>query len=156
MAEIDNYQDSSPDESDKVESSEGESDSKESSRDKEDHLSFPICARDISAELYDLATCYAVDEMAGDIVDEVAVNGMAGDEVACAVDPVTNIDEVAIDEVAIDEVTVDVVDEVAGVVDDMAGAVDPVTVDVVDEVVGDAIDEVAEEKEEEKAKEKSI
>ncbi|KAH0669301.1 hypothetical protein KY285_025435 [Solanum tuberosum] len=56
MAEIDNYQNNSPDESDNVESSEGESDRKESSRDKEDHLSFPICAKDISGELYDLAT----------------------------------------------------------------------------------------------------
>ncbi|KAH0754634.1 hypothetical protein KY290_024904 [Solanum tuberosum] len=60
MAEIDNYQDSSPNESDNVKSSEGESDSEESSRntsrDEEDPLSLPICARDISGELYDLAT----------------------------------------------------------------------------------------------------
>ncbi|KAH0738195.1 hypothetical protein KY290_036900 [Solanum tuberosum] len=56
MVEIDNYQDSSPDESDNVESSEGKSDSEESSRDEEDLLSLPICARDISGELYDLAT----------------------------------------------------------------------------------------------------
>ncbi|KAH0743240.1 hypothetical protein KY290_031233 [Solanum tuberosum] len=56
MVEIDNYQDSSPDESDNVESSEGESNSEESSRDEEDPLSLPICARDISGELYDLAT----------------------------------------------------------------------------------------------------
>ncbi|KAH0635911.1 hypothetical protein KY289_035826 [Solanum tuberosum] len=56
MAEIDNYQDNSPDESDNVESSEGERDSEESSRGEEDPLSFPICARDISGELYDLAT----------------------------------------------------------------------------------------------------
>ncbi|KAK4731260.1 hypothetical protein R3W88_024248 [Solanum pinnatisectum] len=60
MVEIDNYQDSSPDESDNVESSEGERDREESSkdtnRDEEDPLSLPICARDISGELYDLAT----------------------------------------------------------------------------------------------------
>ncbi|KAH0743265.1 hypothetical protein KY290_031258 [Solanum tuberosum] len=56
MAEIDNYQDSNPNESDNVESSEGESDSEKSSRDEEDPVSLPICARDISGELYDLAT----------------------------------------------------------------------------------------------------
>ncbi|KAH0690086.1 hypothetical protein KY289_017444 [Solanum tuberosum] len=59
MTEIDNYQDNSVDGSDNVESSEGESDSEESSRDTsrdlKDHLSLPICARDISGELYHLA-----------------------------------------------------------------------------------------------------
>ncbi|KAG5585023.1 hypothetical protein H5410_045457 [Solanum commersonii] len=60
MVEINKYQDSSPDESVNVESSEGKRDSEESSkdtsRDEEDPLSFSICARDISGELYDLAT----------------------------------------------------------------------------------------------------
>ncbi|KAH0745715.1 hypothetical protein KY285_007372 [Solanum tuberosum] len=60
MAEIDNYQDSSVDASDNVESSDGESDSEESSRDtsrdEDYHLSLPICVRDISGELYDLET----------------------------------------------------------------------------------------------------
>ncbi|KAG5573001.1 hypothetical protein H5410_062767 [Solanum commersonii] len=60
MADIDNYQNSSVDSSDNVESSEGESNSEESSRDtsrdEEDPLSLPICARDIFGELYDLAT----------------------------------------------------------------------------------------------------
>ncbi|KAG5586665.1 hypothetical protein H5410_047099 [Solanum commersonii] len=53
MAEIDNYQDSSPDESDNVESSKGKSDSEKSSRDEEDPLSLPICARDILVWIYE-------------------------------------------------------------------------------------------------------
>ncbi|KAG5580113.1 hypothetical protein H5410_050740 [Solanum commersonii] len=60
MAEIDNYQDTCADASDNVECSVGESDSEESSRDtshdEDDPLSLPIGARDISSELYDLAT----------------------------------------------------------------------------------------------------
>ncbi|KAG5595472.1 hypothetical protein H5410_036704 [Solanum commersonii] len=106
-----------------------------------------------------------VDEVAGDVVDEVAVDGVAGDEVACSVDLVTVVDEVAVDVVdevasdevanAVDPVAADVVDEVIVTIDDVAGdeaagAIDPVTVDIVDEVAHDAIDEVAEEKEEEK------
>ncbi|KAH0685868.1 hypothetical protein KY285_016421 [Solanum tuberosum] len=63
MAEIDNYQDSSAQSSDDVESSNGKSDSEdESSRDTqtddedEDPLSLPICAKDISDKSYDLKT----------------------------------------------------------------------------------------------------
>jgi len=63
MAEIDNYQDSSAQSSDDVESSNDKSDSEdESSRDTkigdedEDPLSLPICAKDISGKSYDLKT----------------------------------------------------------------------------------------------------
>lgn len=60
MVEIDNYQDSSVDASDNVESNEGDTDSEESSKDtsreEDDPLSLPNCARDISGELYGLAT----------------------------------------------------------------------------------------------------
>ncbi|KAH0773791.1 hypothetical protein KY290_010928 [Solanum tuberosum] len=63
MAKIDNYQDSSAQSSDDVESSNNKSGSKdESSRDTqtgdedEDLLSLPICARDISGKSYELKT----------------------------------------------------------------------------------------------------
>ncbi|KAG5577051.1 hypothetical protein H5410_057185 [Solanum commersonii] len=122
----------------------------------------------------------AVDVVADDVVavDDVAGNEMAcaGDDIASAVDPVAvdiinkvvvTIDVVAVDSVAVDvagavnPVAVDVVDEVTVTIDDVVGnevacAFDPVTVDIIDEVAGDAINEVAEEKEEEKTKEKSV
>ncbi|KAH0642416.1 hypothetical protein KY290_034009 [Solanum tuberosum] len=60
MMKIDNYQDSSADASNNIESSEGKSDSEESSRDtsrdEDNPISSSICARDISGKLYDLAT----------------------------------------------------------------------------------------------------
>ncbi|KAG5604921.1 hypothetical protein H5410_026413 [Solanum commersonii] len=65
MAEIDNYDDSSVQASDDVESSEEKTDSgdEESSRDTgdtgdedNDHLSLPICAREISGKSYNITT----------------------------------------------------------------------------------------------------
>ncbi|KAH0633470.1 hypothetical protein KY284_036256 [Solanum tuberosum] len=108
---------------------------------------------EVAVDAVDEVAVDAVDEEAVDTVDEVVVDDVAGDEVECAIDPVTVVDEVAIDEVAgavddvagtVDPVAVDVVDEVTVTVNDVAGVIDPVTVDIVDEVTCNAIDEVAE------------
>ena len=58
MAEIDNYRDSSTKDSDEASSSEGSSDeeSRDSVEEDDDPLSLPVCARDISGSLYNLAT----------------------------------------------------------------------------------------------------
>ncbi|KAH0632913.1 hypothetical protein KY284_035699 [Solanum tuberosum] len=123
----------------------------------------------MTVDLVDEVGVVMVDEVVGDIIDEMTVDEVAGAVDEVVVDPVT-IDVVNEVVGAVDLVTTNVIDEVTGAVDpvaadvidevasgEVAGAVDPVTVDVVDEVADEAIDEVAEEKkEEEKVKEKSI
>ncbi|KAH0639654.1 hypothetical protein KY285_036240 [Solanum tuberosum] len=170
MAEIDNYQDSSPDESDNVESSEGKSDSEESSRDEEDPLSLPICARDISGELYDLAMWLEefVDPYLTPTVCEMEKNYMATfkpytDEVKDTIIDVlkaqlkgvtvltSGVESVDDEYLADHNIVQSCVNSVSSKqknvssdhVDEVAvDAVDEVAIDAVDEVAGDIVDEV--------------